>query len=107
MPHTLYVKFRRTAYAMYIVSFIGNLLLETIQAAFMESMIVVFADGKTVLSAAVTGVLYGYAAVHLCRVMLVARLCRLRSSMGNEISVAVHWDAGSIYDEYRAPRVHL
>ena len=40
------------------MSLIGNLLGVTTQAAFVQSMIVVFAGGKTGLSAVVTGALF-------------------------------------------------
>lgn len=42
-----------------MMSFIGNLAGVTTQAAFVESMIVVFAGGKTGLSAVVAGASYG------------------------------------------------
>lgn len=48
------------ACAIPVMSFIGNLVGVTTQAAFVESMIVVFAGGKTGLSAVVTGALYRY-----------------------------------------------
>lgn len=49
------VQFRRMACAIPMMSFIGNLAGVTTQAAFVESMIVVFAGGKTGLSAVVAG----------------------------------------------------
>ena len=46
------------AFAIPVMSVVGNLLGVTTQAAFVQSMIVVFAGGKTGLSAVVTGALY-------------------------------------------------
>ena len=59
------------AFAIPMMSVIGNLLGVTTQAAFVQSMIVVFAGGKTGLSAVVTGALY-----RLCFHSDASLLCR-------------------------------
>lgn len=53
------LQFRRMAFAIPMMSFVGNLAGVTTQAAFVESMIIVFAGGKTGISAVVTGASYG------------------------------------------------
>lgn len=48
-------KFRSMACAIPCMSLVGNFMGVTTQAAFVQSMILVFAGGKTGLSAVVTG----------------------------------------------------
>ncbi|CAM9779260.1 unnamed protein product, partial [Pylaiella littoralis] len=51
-------KFRVMAYTIPVMSCFGNLLGVTTQAAFVQTMILVFVGGKTGLGAVVTGVLF-------------------------------------------------
>lgn len=98
-------KFRRTACAIPVMSFIGNFLGVTTQAVFVESMIVVFAGGKTGLSSVVTGALYGYAVIRMCWLMVVAR-CRHYVKNGKlriwvmKFLVVGYWDVGNTYGDY-------
>ena len=53
------------ACAVPLMSFLGNLLGVTTQAAFVQSMIVVFTGGKTGLSVVVTGAFNRYSSVQI------------------------------------------
>lgn len=72
------------ACAIPMMSFIGNLAGVTTQAAFVESMIIVFAGGKTGLSAVVTGALYAYVYIQYIYCLYCSHSSRVKYCYANQ-----------------------